>query len=92
MSSEHSDGRQAGAPAGPLDNLMGQLGMPSPTAVVAELQRLNLNLETMRPDIHVIAEAAGSGELKEFAGSLARFYERIWPEPKAATKRAGVAG
>lgn len=94
------DGRPGASVLGGFDGLISQLGLPPPQALMAELQRLNVNLEAMRPDIHTLAEAAASGELKEFAGSIkeagaaaAKIHERLWPEAKAATRRAGgVAG
>ncbi len=94
-------GERQGAPTvGGFDQILGQLGMPAPGAVIAELQRLNGNLEAMRPDIHVLAEFAGSGELKEFAGTMKEagaaarsIQERLWPEaPTRARRTGGVAG
>ena len=43
-----------------VDGFFGALGLPNPQMVVQEMQRLNGNLEAMRPDIHTIAEGVGS--------------------------------
>lgn len=43
-----------------VDGLFGALGLPNPQMVVQEMQRLNGNLEAMRPDIHTIAQGVGS--------------------------------
>lgn len=92
------DGAQAPAAPGVLDQLMGQLGMPAPGAVVAELQLLNQNLEAMRPDIHALALASASGELPDLTKAIrdgtemaARIYGRIWPGETATGTQGGVA-
>lgn len=92
------DGAQAPAAPGALDQLMSQLGMPAPGAVVAELQLLNRNLEAMRPDIHALALATESGELPGLTKAIrdgtelaAKIYGRIWPGETATAKQGGVA-
>lgn len=37
-------------------NIAQQLGLPSPQVIVAELQRLNANLEAMHPSIQSLAQ------------------------------------
>jgi hypothetical protein len=102
MVNERGDGRSGAPVVGGFDGLMSQLGFPAPQALMAELQRLNGNLEAVRPDIHVLAEFAGSGQLREFAGTMkeagaaaARIEERLWPQTEAPTRTrraGGVAG
>lgn len=92
------DGAQAPPAPGALDSILGQLGMPAPGAVVAELQLLNRNLEAMRPDIHALALATESGELpgltkaiRDGTEMMARIYGHIWPGETATGKQGGVA-
>lgn len=92
------DGAQAPPAPGALDSILGQLGMPAPGAVVAELQLLNRNLEAMRPDIHALALATESGELPGLTSAIrdglqmvAKIYGRIWPGETATGTQGGVA-
>jgi len=40
-----------------LEALGKMMGLPSPEKVLAELQRLNNNIETIQPDIHRLAQS-----------------------------------
>ena len=47
-----------GQPSTPLSEAMEKwLGIPAPERVLAELQRLNNNMEIMAPDLHKLANA-----------------------------------
>jgi len=49
---------QESAGAAQIAQALGKMfGMPSPEKVLGELQRLNNNIETIQPDIHLLAQA-----------------------------------
>ena len=52
--------QQPGQPPGLGKFAEQMLGWPSPEKVLAELQRLNNNIETIQPDIHRLAQAMES--------------------------------
>lgn len=80
---------------GTFMDLLGNLGFPPPQQVITELQRLNANLEAIRPDIHILALAAQTGELKDFAAAIKegsssadKIYERLWgTSPSSRARR-----
>lgn len=52
-----SPGSQPPGASQVLDYLGKSLGLPSPEKILAELQRLNNNIETIQPDIHLLAQS-----------------------------------
>lgn len=49
------------------------MGLPSPEKVLAELQRLNNNIEMIQPDIHQLAKALGGmsgADIRNLSASL----------------------
>jgi len=68
-------------------------GMPSPDKLLAEIQRLNSNMEKMAPDLHVLAtsiegfsaqdikgltQVLQQAKLSEVKNLLQQIYNRIW--------------
>ena len=75
---------QQGQPSEPnnLGGMVQQLmGLPSPDKVLAELQRLNTNMERLTPDIHKLSSSLDglqSSDLRNLTVILQQIYSRIW--------------
>ncbi len=79
---------------GPLSELFEKAtGMPSPDKLLAEIQRLNSNMEKMAPDLHKIATSIDGlsaqdirgltqvlqhAKIAEATSLLQKIYNRIW--------------
>ena len=90
--------REPGAPGAPGPQGWGEafqqmMGLPSPDKIMAELQRLNQNLENLTPDLRKIAasidglspsdvkalaSALESAKFGELTQLLGKLYNRIW--------------
>lgn len=71
--------------------LLGLLaGLPNPQLVMQELARLNTNLESMRPDIHVMAENVGN--LHALAQGLQKFKPEDINRLISSLDRASASG
>ena len=73
-----------------VDGLFGALGLPNPQQMVQELQRLNTNLEIMRPDLHTIAQSVGS--IQALAESSKKFTPHDLNRLVQSLDRASATG
>ena len=75
-------GPPAGATPGLGAVLEAFLHMPSPEKLLAELQRLNNNMEIVAPDLHKLVAALEGDKLADMINEVTRLggqiYERIW--------------
>lgn len=74
---------------GPLSELFEKAtGMPSPDKLLAEIQRLNSNMEKMAPDLNKIATSIEGLSAQDIRGltqvlakvteAIQQIYKRIW--------------